>query len=81
MCPANVGRWRLDAHPDGASCTRTEGAPDVVATIPGLSALCLGGMSVHHLGQAGLLTAAPEALGRLGRLLAHDPEPHNSFAF
>lgn len=42
----------------------------------------LGGMSAHHLAQAGHIDAhADGAIGQLARMFRTDPEPHNSFGF
>ena len=82
MCPANVGTWRLDAGPEGATCSRSSDAPDLVLDIQALGSLYLGGMSAQLLAGAGRIRPRDTgAVARLSRIFRIDPAPHNSFAF
>lgn len=82
MCPRNVGSWQLKTASGEATCTATQGAADAVISIPALSSLYFGGVSVQALAYAGhIVPAEPQALGRLSRLFRTDAEPHNSFGF
>lgn len=82
MCPHNVGRWKLDASPTGATCTRVDGPPDLTTDVQVLSSLYLGGASASTLAAAGRIQVHKEhALQRLGRALHNDPPPFNSIVF
>lgn len=74
--PANSGRWRLDAGPAGASCTRTEDPPDVTLGAADLGAVYLGGVRPSTLARAGRLEErTPGARVRLDLLLSWGPAP------
>jgi predicted acetyltransferase len=47
------GRFRLDAGPDGAECTRTDDEPDLAVAAPALGAAYLGGTGWARLAAAG----------------------------
>jgi predicted acetyltransferase len=82
MCPHNEGTWRLDAGPDGASCTRVRAEPDLALDIQALGSLYLGGVSADLLTSAGRIReCGPGAARRLSRMFRTDPEPFNSFVF
>jgi predicted acetyltransferase len=81
MCPANAGTWRLDGGPDGASCTRVAGPPDLVIDLPALGSLYLGGPSAALLASAGRIRGDREAVRLLSRMFRTDPEPFNTFVF
>jgi predicted acetyltransferase len=49
----NAGRWRLAGGPGGATCERTDAAPDLAADITDLGAAYLGGTSLAALARAG----------------------------
>jgi predicted acetyltransferase len=53
FCPWNSGRWRLTGDPKGASCTRTEEAPDLALSVRELGSAYLGGVSLDALAAAG----------------------------
>ncbi len=42
ICDWNAGRWRLQAGPDGASCTRTDAPADLAVPVTALGASYLG---------------------------------------
>jgi predicted acetyltransferase len=76
---AAAGRFRLDASPDGAECTRTDAAPDLVLDVAALGSIVLGGLDASTMARAG--TAAeqtPGALRAADLLFAADRAP---FAF
>ena len=82
MCPGNVGSWRLDGGPDGATCVRAEAPPDLELDTQALASLYLGGGSAHLLSAAGRIRERrPGGVALLGRMFGTDPEPFNSFAF
>ncbi len=45
-------RWRLDAGPDGATCTATDAEPDLTLPIAGLGAAYLGGSRLRDVVRA-----------------------------
>ncbi|MFJ6566144.1 GNAT family N-acetyltransferase [Streptomyces sp. NPDC091292] len=53
FCPWNEGRWRLTGDHKGASCKRTDDAPDLALSVRELAAAYLGGVSLTSLGAAG----------------------------
>jgi predicted acetyltransferase len=53
FCPWNGGRWRLTGDPKGASCARTEDAPDLALSVRELGSAYLGGVSLDALAAAG----------------------------
>ena len=80
--PANAGRWRLDAGPDGASCERTDAVPDVVLPTSTLATLYLGGYRATTLADAGRLPGtAPDVVRRLDRLFDVPRAPWTAFDF
>jgi predicted acetyltransferase len=83
MCPHNVGVWRVDVAPNGAACSRVDGAaPDLSMDIQSLGSLYLGGMSASVLAAAGRIRPhRPGAVATLTRMFRSDPEPFNSFVF
>lgn len=70
FCPWNDGRWHLDATPDGAHVTRTEGDPDLVLEAADLGSAYLGGVSLAELVLAGCIEeCTPGAVARGDALL------------
>jgi predicted acetyltransferase len=53
LLPANTGRWRLTAGPDGAACTPTADPADLALTSLELGAVYLGGPALTALAAAG----------------------------
>ncbi|MGV9850019.1 GNAT family N-acetyltransferase [Streptomyces sp. NPDC003442] len=63
FCPWNEGRWRLSGDAKGASCERTDDAPDLRLGARDLGAAYLGGVSLTALAGAGRVQEArPGAL-------------------
>jgi predicted acetyltransferase len=56
LLPDNAGRWRLVADPSSANYERTETEPDLVLDVRSLGAAYLGGVTLHSLAAAGLVT-------------------------
>jgi predicted acetyltransferase len=56
LLPDNAGRWRLVADSSSANCERTETEPDLVLDVRSLGAAYLGGVTLHSLAAAGLVT-------------------------
>jgi predicted acetyltransferase len=79
-----VGRWVLEAGPEGASCRRArpaEGA-DLRLGVAALGSLYLGGHPATLLAGAGLVEPATRgALGAADRLLTSRPAPATAFGF
>ncbi|WP_328538742.1 GNAT family N-acetyltransferase [Streptomyces sp. NBC_00344] len=55
FCPWNSGRWRLTGDTGGASCVRTDEAPDLELSVRELGAAYLGGTPLTALAGAGLV--------------------------
>ncbi|MFC9547857.1 GNAT family N-acetyltransferase [Streptomyces sp. NPDC056956] len=53
FCPWNAGRWRLSGNAKGASCERTDEAPDLALSVRELAAAYLGGVSLAALARSG----------------------------
>ena len=81
MCPSNVGTWQLEGGPDGAVCTRSSSAPDLIVDVQALGSLYLGGMSAALFADAGLIRGDRQHVARLSRMFRTDPEPFNGFVF
>jgi predicted acetyltransferase len=66
LLPANTGRWRLTAGPDGtATCTATADPADLACTVLELGSAYLGATSLAALGAAGTVRElTPGALRR-----------------
>ncbi|MGW5447364.1 GNAT family N-acetyltransferase [Streptomyces asiaticus] len=58
FCPWNEGRWRLSGDAKGASCERTDDAPDLRLGVRELGAAYLGGVSLTALAGAGRVQEA-----------------------
>ncbi|MGK5637466.1 GNAT family N-acetyltransferase [Streptomyces sp. URMC 126] len=80
--PANAGRHRLTAGPDGATVTRTDAAPDLSLDVRDLAACYLGGTELRHLVRAGLVAEhTPGAAERLDAALRTAYLPHTTDEF
>ena len=80
MRPAGeaAGRFLLEGGPDGASCTRTEAAPDVVLDVGALGSIALGGITTSELARAGRIDEQrPGACATADRMFAADRAPFN----
>jgi predicted acetyltransferase len=71
------GRFRLDASPDGATCTAVDRTvePDVTAGVSALGSAYLGGARWTTLAAAGRASGTREALLRADRLFTSTPAP------
>ncbi|MFI7065629.1 GNAT family N-acetyltransferase [Kribbella sp. NPDC050124] len=80
---SNARKWRLDAGPDGATCTAVSGASaDISLTVAELGSLYLGGVSPVVLLHAGRLAEhTAGAVSVLDALLRQDRAPHNAVGF
>ncbi|WP_433160634.1 GNAT family N-acetyltransferase [Kribbella sp. CA-247076] len=80
---SNGGRWRLDASPQGATCTAVSGeSADLSLSVADLGSLYLGGMSAVVLLHAGRLAEhTAGAASRLDALLRQERAPYNAVGF
>ena len=53
FCPWNEGRWVLQGGPDGASCRRSDGEPDLILGTEELASMYLGAVRPSVLARAG----------------------------
>ncbi|MGH2725032.1 MAG: GNAT family N-acetyltransferase [Actinomycetota bacterium] len=82
FCPWNEGTYRVEGGPDGASCARVEGEPELVAGVADLGAAFLGGVSLGRLVRAGRVQeVAPGAVARADAMLRWDPAPWSPHVF
>ncbi|MEV7725030.1 GNAT family N-acetyltransferase [Streptomyces sp. NPDC087917] len=80
--PANSGRFRLKAGPDGVAYERARAAPDLTLDVRELAACYLGGTRVAELVAAGLVAEhAPGAAASLDTALATARLPHTADEF
>jgi predicted acetyltransferase len=71
-----AGRYRLEATPDGAACTRTNGTPDLTLTARALGAASLGGTRLADITRPGGATEhRPGALREADLLLRTADDP------
>ncbi|MFC6162562.1 GNAT family N-acetyltransferase [Kribbella jiaozuonensis] len=76
------GRWRLDAAPDGATCTATDQSADLSLGIAELGSMYLGGVRASELSHAGRIDEhTPGAVSRLDAVLRTERAPHNAVGF
>jgi len=76
------GRWRLDAAPDGATCTAIDQTADLSLGIAELGSLYLGGVRASELSHAGRIDEhTPGAVSRLDAVLRTERAPHNAVGF
>ena len=76
FCPWNEGRWELHGGPDGATCRRSDGEPDVVLAAGDLAAMYLGAVRPSALARAGRVQERTDgALERADAMFAWDPAP------
>ena len=79
-----VGTWRLEAGPQGATCSKiTTGAEaDLRLKVTALGSLYLGGVSATTLAAAGLIEAlTPGGIDTANRLFATNPAPSTVTGF
>ncbi|MFH8339793.1 GNAT family N-acetyltransferase [Streptomyces sp. AM6-12] len=67
------GRYRLDASPEGASCTATTASPDLTLGVQELASVWLGGESLLRLAALGRVRAEREGAARLADALFRSP--------
>jgi predicted acetyltransferase len=75
------GRYRLEGGPDGASCVRTDAAPDLSLGVEHLGAAYLGGQSLAQLAWVGLVAGDRDAIGRADDMFSWPVTPFNSLHF
>ena len=74
VCPWNNGRWRLAAGPTGATCARTQDAPDLALRSTTLGSAYLGAVPLRGMAVAGLVDErTPGAVDALSRALSWAP--------
>jgi len=80
--PANSGSWLVDGGPEGATCARTDRAPDLSLAAPDLGAIYLGGVAVSTLAAAGRVREhTTGAVQRADSLFLVHPSPWCSTHF
>ncbi len=80
--PETSGTYEVVAEPGGASCRRTDRAPDLVLGVAELGAAYLGGTRVAALARARRVEErTPGAVERADAMFAWDPAPWCSFMF
>ncbi|MFD3326451.1 GNAT family N-acetyltransferase [Streptomyces sp. NPDC058701] len=80
--PANAGRFRLKAGPDGAAYDPARAAPDLALDVRELAACYLGGTRAVELVAAGLVAEpTPGAAAALDAALRTDLLPHTADEF
>jgi predicted acetyltransferase len=75
FCGWNTGRYALEGGPDGATCSKTDAAPDISLESEALGAVYLGGNRFQTLARAGRIHGSTEALRRADAMFAWDPLP------
>lgn len=75
------GRYRLTGGPEGATCERTDDAPDIVMDVEHLGAVYLGGQSITRLAWLGLVHGTPEAIRLADDMFSWPVAPHNTLHF
>ncbi|MEX1162622.1 MAG: GNAT family N-acetyltransferase [Nitriliruptor sp.] len=76
------GTYRWDVSPEGAACSRTDAAPDVVLPIDVLAAVWLGGTPPTRLVDARRLEErTPGAVARLDQMVATEHAPWTPWEF
>jgi len=83
LCPANAGRWRLQAGPDGTgACRPADDDAHLHLDIADLAAAYLGNRSIAALAAAGSVTETrPGAVAELSRAMRTDTAPYGSIMF
>lgn len=82
LLPANAGRWRLTAGPDGATCERTDRPAQLSLDVRELGAAYLGGPTLAALAAAGLVGVHDEqALTRASVAFVSPVAPHCGWQF
>ncbi len=74
---ATAGRFLLDGGDTGATCARTDRAPDLAMTVDVLGAICLGGVRPSTVARSGRLIAADASvLARADAMFRAEREPY-----
>ncbi len=77
FCPANTGRYVLQAGREGAECQPTSQLPDLVLAIDALATAFLGGTRFVTLARGGrVVEHRPGALATADALFTATPPPH-----
>lgn len=75
FCPWNTGRYGLEGGPGGATCSKTDAAPDVMLDAETLGAVYLGGTRFQALARAGRVHGSQDALRAADAMFGWDPLP------
>lgn len=75
------GRYRLRGGPEGATCTRTDAAPDVTLGVAALGSMLFGDARATTLARAALLDADAALLPRLDHAFGTDRSPQHGTEF
>lgn len=80
--PDTSGRYLVDGGPEGATCARSDGEPDLTMGIADLGAIYLGGATPTSLWRAGRIVEATEgAVRRADAFFASSPIPWMTTGF
>lgn len=69
------GRFRLEATPEGASCSPTDRDPDITLDVEDLGAVYLGRAGFRRLARAGRLQGTTQTLTSADLAFGWDPQP------
>ena len=81
VCDWVAGCYELEAGPDGATCRRSSGEPDLALESRDLAATYLGAVRFATLARAGLVQGEPDAVRRADAMFAWDPVAFCPFVF
>lgn len=82
FCPWVAGTYRLDGGPEGATCTRHAGNPDLELDAAALGSILLGGVTPAELARAGVLgEVVPGAAARATAMFGWHRAPWNLAEF
>jgi predicted acetyltransferase len=82
IAPWNAGRWQVSLGPEGATCARTDLAPDLAMDVSELGGAYFGGVSLLPRAEAGrVIERRPGAMSGLSGALVHEPGPYCTYSF
>ncbi|MEE9281667.1 MAG: GNAT family N-acetyltransferase [Myxococcota bacterium] len=76
LAPWNIGTYRLEASPDGAKVSRSDGPADVQMSVKTLASLYTGFRTARELAAWGLLSGSDDGVRRADALFRTHHAPH-----